>query len=252
MTAAKAKAAGSQLPPIGNYIPPARRHHQTPAHPHFRGAKPGAAKRKGAVKKKPKSKETLVKGWLFLFTLVMGVGTAGFVTMKLLLNRPSMLARPEAQLAIAVSTPPVKLPPVKPKTAPVKPKLTFQERAEQVIEKWLASKAAAFGKEHKIDELNDILVADLLKTWRDRAVIYQQENIYREYEHQIKIRSANIDKQNPQKAIVEAEVKEIAKHYQGGQLNNANSYDDNLLVRYELILKGDRWLIKNAEVLKTL
>ncbi len=248
----KAKASGTQLPPIGNYIPPARRHHQTPAHPHLKGGQERVAKRKGVVRKKQKSKETLVKGWLFLFTLVMGVGTAGFVTMKLLLNRSSIFARPEAQLAIAVSTPPVVLPPVKSKTAPVKPKLTFKDKAEKVIEKWLDSKAAAFGKEHQIDKLNDILVADLLTTWRDRAVIYQQENTYREYEHQIKMRSATIDKQNPQKAIVEAEVKEVAKHYQGGQLNSANSYDDNLLVRYELILQGDKWLIKNAEVLKTL
>ena len=251
-TPTKAKASSSQLPPIGKNIPPAHRQYQTPAHPHIKRAKNLVAKRTGAAKKKQKSRGTLVKGWLFLFSLVMGIGTVGFVTMKLILERPLSFARKEAQLAITVSTPPVVLPPVQPKAPPVKAKVTFSDRAQQVIQKWLDSKSAAFGKEHKIDELNSILAAPLLNTWRDRAVVYQRDNIYREYQHKIKMRSATIDKQNSQKAIVEAEVREVAKHYQGGQLDIGKSYDDNLLVRYELILQGDKWLIKNAEVLKTL
>ncbi|MGL5836257.1 MAG: IMS domain-containing protein, partial [Waterburya sp.] len=46
--------------------------------------------------------------------------------------------------------------------------------------------------------------------------------------------------------------KEVAQHYQSGQLDQTQSYNDNLLVRYQLIRKGDNWLIQNAEVLKTL
>jgi curved DNA-binding protein CbpA len=209
------------------------------------------AKKPKVVNKKPKSKETLVKGWLFLFGLTVGVGTVGFVTMKTLLDRPTIFAKPEIQLAIAIDTPPIILPVVTPKTAPVNP-VTFTDKAKQVVGQWLDSKSAAFGREHQIDRLNSVLVAPLLTTWRDRAIAYKQENIYREYQHQITIRSAAIDKQNPRQAIVDAEVREIAKHYQAGKLDSTESYDDNLLVRYRLILQGDRWAIENAEVLKTL
>jgi curved DNA-binding protein CbpA len=209
-------------------------------------------KKPKTVNKKPKSKETLVKGWLFLFGLTVGVGTVGFVTMKMLLNRPAIFAKPEVQLAIALDSPPVILPVVAPKLTPVKSPVTFTDQARQVVGQWLDSKSAAFGKEHQIEQLNAVLVAPLLTTWRDRAIAYKQENIYREYQHQITIRSAAIDRQNPRQATVEAEVKEVAKHYQAGKLDSTESYDDNLLVRYRLILQGDRWLIENAEVLKTL
>ncbi len=247
----ESNSGDSPLPPVRQNIPP-QRQHQPSKHLPAKAASKTATHKPKVVKQKPKSKETLVKGWLFLLSLVMGVGTVGFVTMKMLLDRPAIFAKPEAQLAIAVDTPPVILPVVKANTTPVKPKVTFKEQAQQVIQRWLDIKSAAFGKEHQFEKLNSILAVPLLTTWRDRALVYKQDNIYREYQHQITIRSAEIDRQNPQKATVEAEVKEIAKHYQAGNLDSTKSYDDNLLVRYELILQGDRWLIKNSEVLKTL
>ena len=174
--------------------------------------------------------------------------------MKLFLNPPFETAKQEAQLAIAINTSAVQLPVVKPKAVPVKPQanLNFTDTSQQVIQQWLDSKSAAFGKEHKIDELNNILVAPLLTTWRDRAIFYQQQNSYRTYEHTVKMRSAAVDQNDPQQATVEAEVKEIAQHYQAGQLDNSQSYNDDLLVRYQLVLQGEKWLIKNAEILKTL
>ena len=60
---------------------------------------------------------------------------------------------------------------------------------------------------------------------------------------------------NPKKpnlATVEAEVQEIAQHYQAGKLNSAQSYNDNLLVRYQLIRQDGSWLIQTSQVLKTL
>jgi len=209
---------------------------------------------KKRVPNKKRSKSTLLKGWLFLASLIFGLGTMGFVLMKLFLNPPLEMAKQEAQLAIAINTSAVQLPVVKPKAAPVKPqpKLTFTDTSQQVIQQWLDSKSAAFGKEHEIDELNNILVAPLLATWRDRAIYDQQQNSYRTYEHTLKMRSAAINQNDPKQATVEAEVKEIARHYQAGQLDNSKSYNDNLLVRYQLVLQGEKWLIKNAEVLKTL
>ncbi|MDJ0570208.1 MAG: IMS domain-containing protein [Pleurocapsa sp. MO_192.B19] len=203
--------------------------------------------------KKP-SKTTLVKGWLFIFSLVLGVGTTGFIATKLFLNPPSRTASNQAQLAIAIGQPTVELSPVsvKPKPVATAPKPTFTEKSQQVIQKWLNSKSAAFGKEYQIDRLNTILAEPLLGTWRDRAVAYQQGNSYREYEHKVEMRSATINQSNPNQATVEAEVQEIAKHYQSGQLDNAQSYSDNLLVRYQLVRQGENWLIQSSEVLKTL
>ena len=208
----------------------------------------GKARQKHRARKKKRSSGTLIKGWLFIFALMFGAGAMAFAVKRLLFSPNS----PE-QLAVALAQPVVEAPP-KPEPKPVvaKPKPTFLERSQQTIQQWLTSKSAAFGKEHQINELNGILAEPLLTTWRDRATDYQQSNTYREYQHKVTMKSATIAPDNPQKAVVEAEVKEVAQHYQGGQLDQAQSYDDNLLVRYQLILQGDNWLIQNAEVLKTL
>lgn len=208
----------------------------------------GKTRQRRIARKKKLSSSTLWKGWLFIFSLIFGFGAVGLMAMKLFLTPSS----PE-QLAVSLAQPALEIPPVaKPKPVAPKPKLTFTDKSEEIIQKWLTSKSSAFGQEHKIDQLDSILAEPLLATWRDRATTYQRTNSYREYEHQVTMRSAQIDPNNSKKAVVEAEVKEIAKHYQGGQLDNAQSYDDNLLVRYHLILQGENWLIQNAEVLKTL
>lgn len=206
-------------------------------------------------RKKKRSPETIWKGWLFIFGLILGVGAVGYLGTKLFLT-PSNKVANEEQLAIALDRPAVEIP--APKTKPVvvklkpKPKPTFSQQSQQTIQNWLSSKSAAFGKEHQIERLNSILAEPLLTTWRERATAYQQENLYREYEHKIVMRSATIDANDQNKATVEAEVKETAQHYQGGKLDPAQSYDDNLLVRYQLVRQGEKWLIQQAEVLETL
>ena len=210
----------------------------------------GTAKRKVSRQNK-RSPATIWQGWLFVTGLVVGVGTLGFIAMKLFLS-PSIKTANEAQLMIAVDQPTIELPPKKTIPVAAKPKLTITEQSQQVIDNWLSSKSAAFGKEHQIDQLNNILAEPLLTTWRDRAIAYQTEKFYREYQHNLTMRSATINPSDRNKATVEAEVREIAKHYQSGKLDNAQSYDDNLLVRYQLVRQGEKWLIQNAQVLKTL
>ena len=200
-------------------------------------------------RKRKLSKATIWKGWLFILALILGTGTIGFIAIKLLFNPASQTK--EAQLTIAVSQPAIELPTENTAVA-AKPELTFAEKSQQVIQTWLDSKSAAFGQQHQIARLNNILAEPLLSTWRDRAIAYRQENSYRNYQHQLELRSAAIDPNNPNKATVEAEVKEIAQHYQSGQLDNSQSYDDNLLVRYQLIRQGEKWLIEDSQVLETL
>lgn len=221
----------------------------------MRKAQKKAQKKAPGNKRKKRSSQAIWQGWLFVASLILGVGTLSYLGAKLMLAPPSKTAQ-DGQLAITLHQPSVKLPPPKTQSVVAKPKPTpaptITEQSRQAIQTWLTSKSAAFGKEHQIDSLNSILVEPLLTTWRDRAKTYQQENIYREYHHEIVMRSAKIDPQNQNKATVEAEVKETAKHYQSGQLDNAQSYDDNLLVRYQLIRQGEKWLIQETEVLKTL
>ena len=156
------------------------------------------------------------------------------------------------QLAIAVNQPTLKIPTPQAKPVVAKPQPTFVEKSQQAVQAWLDSKSAAFGKQHQIDELNKILAEPLLSTWRDRALAYKQGNAYRDYEHELTMRSAQVNPQNRNQATIEAEVREVAKHYQSGQLDNAQSYNDNLLVRYQLVRQGEKWLIQNSEVLQTL
>lgn len=214
----------------------------------------GQMNRKKATRRQKRSAATLWQGWLFIFGLIFGVGAIGFGVTKLLLsNRPQIAAQP--QLAIALSQPIVEIPAPKPPVAEPKkpqPQVTFGEQSQQVVQTWLTSKAAAFGQEHQIEQLNKILAEPLLTVWRERAKAYQQENLYREYQHQVTLRSAKINPQNPNQATVEAQVKEVAQHYQAGKLDQQQSYNDNLLVRYQLIRKGEKWLISQAEVLQTL
>ena len=211
----------------------------------------------GMQKKRPRKKKldraTLLKGWLFIFGLLLGTGAIGFATIRLFLS-PSVKTADNPQLAIALDRPAVKLPPKEVVAAKPKPKPqpTFAEESRQTVQTWLDSKSAAFGKEHQIERLNDILTEPLLGTWRDRAVAYKQGNFYREYEHSLTMRSATVDPNDQNKATIEAEVKEIAKHYQSGQLDDSQSYNDNLLVRYQIVRQNNRWLIKGAEVLETL
>lgn len=207
------------------------------------------AKRKRLSKRK-RGKATLLQGWLFIFGLILGVGSLGYIATKLFLF-PSPQNVNRAQLAIAISQPAVEIPPKETKPV-VARSITFTETARETIQSWLDSKSAAFGKEYQIEQLNSILTEPLLTTWRDRALAYQRGQFYREYEHQLKVRSAKIDPQNPNKATIEAEVKEAAQHYQSGQLDEAQSYDDNLLVRYQLVRQEDKWLLQATEVLKTL
>ena len=211
-------------------------------------------KAQGQARKRPRrkrSRQALWQGRLFVAGCVLGAGVIGYWGMKLLLFPSTKMAN-KAQLAIALDEPSVEIPTKKVKPVAIKPKLTLTEESKQVVQKWLSSKSAAFGQSHQIDRLNQILAEPLLTTWRERAIAYQQESAYRQYEHNVTVRSAKLDPSNKDKATVEAEVKEIAKHYQGGQLDNAQSYDDNLLVRYQLVRQNNRWLINQAEVIQTL
>ena len=210
-----------------------------------------------------------LKGGMLLMGLIFSLGALGFFITKQSLNRKSQEiaetplklevknlseTAPNLEVAKLKTTEVTDSAIPKPQAEPEKPALPVFDNAsaQQVIQQWLDSKSAALGKSYQLEKLNSILAPDLLSKWSNIASYYQQTNIYRTYQHKLKIRSVVFDPKKPNVATVEAEVQEIAQHYQTGKLNSSQSYDDNLLVRYQLIKQGDSWLIQTSEVLKTL
>ena len=126
------------------------------------------------------------------------------------------------------------------------------ELAKKVVQTWLDSKVAALGKQHNPQKLDSILTGELLSTWRNRANFYKQSNTYRQFEHNLTVRSVNLNPNNSDLATVRAEVKEVAKHYQGGQLSSQQSYDETLVVDYDVVLQGDSWKIQASRVVQSL
>jgi curved DNA-binding protein CbpA len=183
--------------------------------------------------------------------LFIGLGVLGFAAQRVQIASSWLSkSKPEEELIVQLDRPLIEIP-SKPNTEPLKPQkpeILSQESATKVIEAWLKSKSDAFGSDRKIDSLNTILTEPLLSQWRNQAEQMKRINAHREYEHTLKIHSVKTNEQKPLQATVEAEVREVAKHHQGGKLNSANSYDDKLLVRYDLVRQQERWLIKEVHV----
>ena len=163
-----------------------------------------------------------------------------------------LVALEEEQLVLELRQPPITIPVpetrVKNQIKSQTEKLTTED-AKQVIETWLSSKAEAFGFEHKIESLNDTLATPLLSIWKNRAHSLEEYQGYWQYKHDVTIKSLKFIDNNSDKAVVEADVREIADFYYNGQRNVGRSYDDQLKVRYGLLRKQDRWLINSLELI---
>lgn len=219
------------------------RNNSTPKNPNYHQRSP--------VKKTKRqfSLTPTLKYALLFMAMVWGIGICGFVLTRMVLK-----SSPETAESVTPVEKPATESAPKPEVVkpPVQPQGMTDVIAKQTIEKWLEQKSVAFGSEHKVEALDSILGSSLLTTWRERALHYKQTREYREYEHNVKVQSVQFDAQKPNQAIVEAEVREKAKHYRNERLITAESYDDDLLVRYHLLREDDNWLIHKSDVVKSL
>ncbi len=135
-------------------------------------------------------------------------------------------------------------------TAPPADQPLDEAAAAQIVETWLSTKAEAFGPDYQIGQLEEILAEPILSTWRARAQDAEAEGLVREYEHAVEVQTLNLDVSDPDRATVEAAVREQATAYQNGQVDDANSYDDNLLVRYSLVRQDGRWQVEDMQLLQ--
>jgi curved DNA-binding protein CbpA len=203
-------------------------------------------KEKKSAQLSRKQKRLLLLGGGF----VIGVGAVLLIVkgVQALWNQLTMPTLEGEQLAIELVNPPVEIPPPDAQmTAPGG--ILNQDVATQVIQRWLNAKSKAFGQDHQVDQLKTILVDPVLNQWVNRANVLKRSNAFWRYQHTVTVRNVKTDPQKPDQAVVDAAVREIAQYYQGGQLNSRQSYDQNLLVRYEIIRKGDQWFIKGIDVI---
>lgn len=186
---------------------------------------------------------------------VAGVAILGFLLITILswlqksLQGFSTPALEKEQPLVQLAQPPVPTPsPGSQMKAPEGP-LT-EETAQQAIQTWLSTKTLALGSEHQIDQLAKILTDPVLSSWQQRAETAKKENSYWQYKHSVKVNSVDTKAANPDQAKVDAAVNEVADFFQDGQINQGASYNENLRVRYDLVRKDGRWLIRDMTVVK--
>ncbi|NEP09986.1 MAG: DUF4101 domain-containing protein [Symploca sp. SIO2C1] len=178
--------------------------------------------------------------------VLIGLGVLGLVLIGPLMGRRTPELEGE-QAQVELEQPPVEIPePDSQITAPEG--LLTEETAKQVIQNWLSIKSNALGTEHQIEQLAQILVNPTLSTWQQRAEETKQSGSYWQYKHEVEVNSVNTSDANPDQARVDAAVKEVGSFFQNGQLSQAESYDDNLRVRYDLVRKEGQWFIKDVSV----
>lgn len=151
------------------------------------------------------------------------------------------------QLLVQLNQPPLPIPSAGSELLAEEP--LNQKMAEQVIQTWLSAKKAAFGSNHAVDNLKQILVQPALSQWQQRVEKDKANNRYRQYQHTLKIESVTASAAAPDQAQVEAIVKETAQVYENSQLMQNASYDDTVRVRYDLVRQQSQWRIREMTVL---
>ncbi|MBD2463886.1 DUF4101 domain-containing protein [Oscillatoria sp. FACHB-1407] len=123
------------------------------------------------------------------------------------------------------------------------------ETAQEVVETWLQAKAAAMGRTHAADQLPQILTGTTLTAWQAQAAEAEENGVYYEYEHSVKIESVTPNPTDTNQTQVVAEVVEAVNAYSNGQPDVGSSRDETLQVQYDLIRQDGQWRIQEITVL---
>lgn len=152
---------------------------------------------------------------------------------------------PDLKLFVQINQPPISIPDPNSKPESAEGPLT-NATAEEVIRTWLSTKAEALGPNHEINNLEQILTGSALSQWRQIAQQYRSDNLYRKYNHSMKIESVEKIALFADRAAVVATVKEATQLYQNARFQNSSN--DNLRVRYDLIRERGKWRIQSTSV----
>ncbi|WP_375506769.1 IMS domain-containing protein [uncultured Nostoc sp.] len=147
-----------------------------------------------------------------------------------------------SELFVQINQPPISIP--DPNNKPESPEGPLTNAtAEEVIRAWLLTKAEAFGPNHEINSLEQILTGSALSQSRQTGEQYRLENQYYKYDHSLKIESVEKSDLFADRAVVKATVKEAKQLYENGQFQK--SFSDNLRVQYDLIRERGKWRIQS-------
>lgn len=125
-----------------------------------------------------------------------------------------------------------------------------ENSAKEILENWLKIKAKSLGNDHNTEELAEILIDPALSIWKKNAKTYKESGQHWEYQHNVSIKSLKQDEKESNQAQVEAMVYEDGKLYdRSGNLIKGESYQKDLFVRYDLVKKEGKWLIRKMKVL---
>jgi len=189
---------------------------------------------------------------------VLGIVVLGLVLSKIYgwlsqtISPPAPSLQKDQPRIVQVLPSPVNLPPSPPppstKPVVVQNPLLTQATAKEVIQTWLSTKAAAFGSDHAVDRLKQILVGPALSQWQGLAQKDKADNLYRQYKHSLKVDSVQTSQAAPNQAQVEATVNEMAQVYEDGELSQNSSYNQKLRVRYGLVRQDGQWRINDMSL----
>lgn len=123
-----------------------------------------------------------------------------------------------------------------------------EETVRQLVQAWQSAKAEALGSRHADAQLAQVLTEPALSQWQARAEAGKAGDQYWQY----KLNRLNVDElelvgSNQAKAKVT--IGETADLFNQGRLQKAAAYADTYQVRYDIVRREGRWLIRAMEVL---
>ncbi len=218
---------------------------------------------KRRVRRQPNQQEKLLRliivgaGSLLVLWLLFSLIAGAIGMLQRSLQGSSQTSVDTEQPLVSINQPPVAIPVTQPSPAvaapaspatPTNPTIN-EAKGREIIDTWLKIKARALGENYEADQLNNILTDSALARWQRTVQDNRAETTYWKYNHkigQVTIKPSD----QPNQGAIEAQVQEEAQFYQNGRLNQPQSYNDNLLVRYEVIRKENQWRIRDMRILR--
>ncbi len=223
-----------------------------PTTPRSRGSdNNGRAGDGGVSRRRDQPLQTKLTGllpWLLPLGLIVAVITLGFMAGSLwrrVSTAPSMQS--EQELDLRLDRPLVALP--SPTSSAIPSGVLDAAAATKVIQTWLSAKADAMGPDHNLEPLAKILDEPKLSEWQNAAADVKRSNQYRQYQHEVKVSSVELDKTNPDRAKVLADVTESTEFFEAGKRQNSES-SPNLHIEYSLQRKDGSWRIQTWKILR--
>lgn len=123
--------------------------------------------------------------------------------------------------------------------------------AEDLVRKWQSIKSQAFGPDHCLGRLHEVLDGEMLKIWTDRAAEIAERGWYYDYTlEDLNIDSVTIS-QNGRRAVVETTLKESTHLNAVGHPQHDASNSRTYTTRYEMSFSGPGWKIVEGAVLES-